>query len=164
MNFLMMKKKLFTKNECNEIISFSENENQWKKETNGVSYQIFMFKPNEFISEKIMKYVKEILGLSILTVNLAVLKYIEGDYFPRHTDRAGDGFNRDFLYNITLKLNDDYEGGEFLLKDKVFFADVGDVYHYKSTEFHEVKPITKGTRYTGLFYLRERDIEISKLI
>jgi predicted 2-oxoglutarate/Fe(II)-dependent dioxygenase YbiX len=159
-----MKKNLFTKNECNEIILFSENENQWKKITHEVSYQIFIFKPSESISNKIIKYSKEILGLSILTVNLAVLKYIEGDYFPRHTDRAGNGFNRDFLYNINLKLNDEYEGGEFLLNDKVLVADVGDVYHYKSTEFHEVKPITKGTRYTGLFYLRERDIGISKLI
>jgi hypothetical protein len=159
-----MRKNLFTKNECNEIISFSENENQWKKKTDGVSYQIFIFKPNKFISDKIMKYVKEILGLSILTVNLAVLKYIEGGYFPRHTDKDETEFNRDFLYNINLKLNDDYEGGEFLLNDNVFVADVGDVYHYKSTEFHEVKPITKGTRYTGLFYLRERDIGISKLI
>jgi Rps23 Pro-64 3,4-dihydroxylase Tpa1-like proline 4-hydroxylase len=159
-----MIKNLFTKNECNEIISFSENENQWEKKTNGVSYQIFIFKPDEFISDKIMKYAKEILGLSILTVNLAVLKYIEGDYFPRHTDRAETTFNRDFLYNINLKLNDEYEGGEFLLNDKVLVADVGDVYHYKSTEFHEVKPITKGTRYTGLFYLRERDIGISKII
>jgi hypothetical protein len=159
-----MRKNLFTKNECNEIISFSENENQWKKKTDGVSYQIFIFKPNEFISDKIMKYAKEILGLSILTVNLAVLKYIEGGYFPRHTDRSETAFNRDFLYNINLKLNDEYEGGEFLLNDNVFLADVGDVYHYKSTEFHEVKPITKGTRYTGLFYLRERDIGISKLI
>jgi predicted 2-oxoglutarate/Fe(II)-dependent dioxygenase YbiX len=159
-----MRKNLFTKNECNEIISFSENENQWIKKTDGVSYQIFIFKPNEFISDKIMKYAKEILGLSILTVNLAVLKYIEGGYFPRHTDRAENGFNRDFLYNINLKLNDEYEGGDFFLNDKLFTAEVGDVYHYKSTEFHEVKPITKGTRYTGLFYLRERDIGISKLI
>jgi Rps23 Pro-64 3,4-dihydroxylase Tpa1-like proline 4-hydroxylase len=159
-----MQKKLFTKNECNEIISFCEKENQWKKISNGVDYQIFLFTPSESISDKIIKYSKEILGLSILNVNLAVLKYVEGDYFPRHIDRAGNGFNRDFLYNINLKLNDEYEGGEFLLNDRVFIAEVGDVYHYKSTEFHEVKPITKGVRYTGLFYLRERDIGISKII
>jgi hypothetical protein len=159
-----MKKNLFTKNECNEIILFSENENQWKKITHEASYQIFIFKPSESISNKIIKYSKEILGLSILTVNLAVLKYVEGDYFPRHIDRAGNGFNRDFLYNINLKLNDEYEGGDFFLNDKLFTAEVGDVYHYKSTKFHEVKPIIKGIRYTGLFYLRERDIGISKII
>jgi Rps23 Pro-64 3,4-dihydroxylase Tpa1-like proline 4-hydroxylase len=159
-----MQKKLFTKNECNEIISFCEKENQWEKINNGVNYQIFLFSPNESISDRIINYSKELLGLSILNVNLAVLKYIEGDYFPRHIDRGETGFNRDFLYNINLKLNDDYEGGDFLLNDKVFVAEVGDVYHYKSTEFHEVKPITKGIRYTGLFYVRERDIGVSKII
>lgn len=159
-----MKKKLFTKNECDQIILFSENMNQWKTITNEVSYKIFFFEPNESVSMKIMEYAKQVLGLSIMTVNLAVLKYVEGDYFPRHTDRLGKGFNRDFLYNINLKLNDEYEGGEFFLNDNLFTAEVGDVYHYKSTEFHEVKPITKGTRYSGLFYLRERDVAISKII
>jgi hypothetical protein len=160
-----MRKKLFTKNECNEIISFSENENQWKKINNGADYYIFLFKPNQFISDKIIHYSKEILGLSILNVNLGVLKYVEGGGFPRHTDRNEEiELNKDFLYNINLKLNDEYEGGDFFLNDKLFSADVGDVYHYKSTEFHEVKPITKGIRYMGLFYLRERDIGISKII
>jgi hypothetical protein len=159
-----MKKKLFSKNECQQIILFSENKNQWKTITDEVSYKIFFFEPNESVSKKIMEYAEEVLGLSILTVNLAVLKYIEGDYFPRHTDRLGNGFNRDFLYNINLKLNDEYEGGEFFLNDNLFTAEVGDVYHYKSTEFHEVKPVTKGIRYSGLFYLRERDIGISKII
>jgi hypothetical protein len=160
-----MRKKLFTKNECDEIISFSENQNRWKEVNDGGIYKIVFFTPNEYISNEIIEYGKEILGLSILNVNMAVIKYLEGDCFPRHIDRDKNyELNRDFLYNINLKLNDEYEGGEFFLKDKLFYAEVGDVYHYKSTEFHEVKPITKGIRYTGLFYIRERDIGISKII
>jgi hypothetical protein len=160
-----MRKKLFTKNECDEIISFSENQNRWKEVNDGGIYKIVFFTPNEYISNKIIEYGKEILGLSILNVNMAVIKYLEGDCFPRHIDRDKNyELNRDFLYNVNLKLNDEYEGGEFFLKDNLFYAEVGDVYHYKSTEFHEVKPITKGIRYTGLFYIRERDIGISKLI
>lgn len=160
-----MRKKLFTKNECDEIISFSENQNRWKEVNDGGIYKIVFFTPNEYISNEIIEYGKEILGLSILNVNMAVIKYLEGDCFPRHIDRDKNyELNRDFLYNINLKLNDEYEGGEFFLKDNLFYAEVGDVYHYKSTEFHEVKPITKGIRYTGLFYIRERDIGISKLI
>jgi len=160
-----MRKKLFTKNECDEIISFSENQNRWKEVNDGGIYKIVFFTPNECISNEIIEYGKEILGLSILNVNMAVIKYLEGDCFPRHIDRDKNyELNRDFLYNVNLKLNDEYEGGEFFLKDNLFYAEVGDVYHYKSTEFHEVKPITKGIRYTGLFYIRERDIGISKLI
>lgn len=157
-----MHKKLFTKNECNEIIKFSEEQNIWIDYSH---YQTFTFQPKENISSKIINYGKEQLGLSILNINLGVIRYLEGNHFPRHIDRNKKiEFNKDFVYNINLKLNDDYEGGEFFLNDKLFVADVGDLYHYKSTEYHEVKPITKGIRYTGLFYIRERDLGISKII
>jgi hypothetical protein len=160
-----MYKKLFTKNECDDLISFAEGQNEWEKITDFSSYQIFTFQPGNHVSDRIINYGREKLGLSILSVNLAVLKYEVGDHFPRHIDRTQEKeFNKDFLYNINVKLNDDYEGGEFFLNDKLFVADVGDVYHYKSTEFHEVKLVTKGLRYSGLFYIRERDLGVSKLI
>jgi hypothetical protein len=44
-----MRKKLFTKNECDEIILFSENQNRWKEINNGAVYSIVFFKPNEFM-------------------------------------------------------------------------------------------------------------------
>jgi hypothetical protein len=160
-----MYKKLFAKNECDDLISFAEGQDKWKNVSGFSSYQIITFQPNDYVSDKIINYGRETLGLSILSVNMAVLKYQVGDHFPRHIDRNKEHeFNKDFLYNINVKLNDDYEGGEFFLNDKLFVADVGDVYHYKSTEFHEVKPVTKGLRYTGLFYIRERDLGVSKLI
>jgi hypothetical protein len=160
-----MYKKLFAKNECDDLISFAEGQNKWKKVSGFSSYQIFIFQPSVHVSDKIINYGRETLGLLILCVNMAVLKYQVGDYFPRHIDKnKGYEFNKDFLYNINVKLNDNYEGGEFFLNEKLFVADVGDVYHYKSTEVHEVKPITKGLRYTGLFYIRERDLGVSKLI
>jgi predicted 2-oxoglutarate/Fe(II)-dependent dioxygenase YbiX len=160
-----MHKKLFTKSECDEIVSFAEDQDRWQTINDSAKYQIIIFQPNEYISNKIIKYGKERLGLSILTVNLAVIKYLEGDHFPRHIDRNKEyEFNKDFVYNINIKLNDEYEGGEFFLNDELFVAEVGDVYHYKSTEFHEVKTITKGVRYSGLFYVRERDLGVSKII
>jgi hypothetical protein len=157
-----MHKKLFTDTECSEIIRFSEKQNKW---VNNSHYQIFVFQPDESISNKIIKYGKEKLGLSILNVNLGVIKYLVGDSYPRHIDRNQEiEFNKDFVYNINLKLNDEYEGGEFFLNDELLIAEVGDVYHYKSTQYHEVKPITNGIRYSGLFYIRERDLGISKII
>lgn len=158
----IIQKKVFTKNECNEIIEFSEKEKKWIDKSH---YQISLFQPNEYISNKIINYVKTHIGLSILNVNLGVIKYLVGGSYPRHIDRNKNiEFNKDFVYNINLKLNDDYEGGNFFLNDELFFAEVGDLYHYKSTQYHEVKPITKGIRYTGLFYIRERDLGISKII
>lgn len=157
-----MHKKLFTKNECNNIIKFSEEQNNW---TDNSHYQIITFEPNEYISNKIINYTKEHIGLSILNVNLGVIKYLVGNSYPRHIDRNKEiEFNKDFIYNINLKLNDDYIGGDFFLNDELFYTEVGDVYHYKSTQYHEVKPILDGIRYIGLFYIRERDVRISKII
>ena len=163
-----MHKKLFTKNECNDIIKFCEEQNDWKRPyLYGYEphYHIYTFQPEEFISNKIINYGKKHFGLSVMNVNLGVIRYSVGDHFPRHIDRnPNTEFNKDFVYNVNLKLNDDYEGGEFFLNDKLFVAEVGDLYHYKSTEYHEVKTITKGIRYTGLFYVRERDLGKSKII
>jgi len=60
-------------------------------------------------------------------------------------------------------LNDDYEGGEFWLDDELFQGNLpGHVYYYNSTQWHEVKPVTKGIRYSLLCFVRERDLIIKE--
>lgn len=159
-----MEKKLFTREECNSIIEESEllqNYKVFKK--NGCSYQMTVFTPNENISSKIIQYTKTHLNLEITNVNLAVVKYLIGDYIGRHIDRNPENeFNKNFIYNINTRLNDDYTGGQFYLNDNPFYSEVGDTYHYKSTIWHESKPVTDGVKYTALFYIREQDVEIKK--
>lgn len=155
----------FTKKECDSIIQYTESLNNWEfKESENYSYSVSSVNLSDEISNKIKLYLKNILNLSLLNVNTLLIKYNVNDYMGRHYDRNdGTDFNKDFLYNINVRLNDDFEGGEFYLKDKIFESQVGDVYHYKSTEWHEVKPITHGVRYVALFYIRERDIGINKI-
>jgi tetratricopeptide (TPR) repeat protein len=86
--------------------------------------------------------------------------------YPLLVNYCCEGQN-DVAYNFYRIVKDFYENKYLTLvnlNDKLFVAEVGDVYHYKSTEYHEVKPITGGIRYTGLFYIRERDLGISKII
>ena len=163
-------KLLFSKEECRDIINFAESKNNWKRinyVTKSFPVKYFLQNINEltFFSERIKEYISSETQFVINDSGVMILKYIEGDMFPRHNDRdTRKEFNSDFLYNINIVLNDDYEGGEFYLNDKPFIGnDVGVVYHYKSTHYHEVKEITKGTRYSALFYLRERDIVSSKI-
>ena len=55
-------------------------------------------------------------------------------------------------------LNDEFEGGEFYLNDTKLEGNTpGIAYTYNSFEFHEVKPVTSGIRYSMLCYVRERD-------
>ena len=157
---------LLTPIQCNELISIAENNLNWN--THDVkklqSYKVASFNtlPSFFV-KIINEYVEKELKVTLSNISFSILKYEPNDFFAKHIDRElSKEFNKDFLYNLNIKLNSDFKGGEFLLEGNIFNADVGDLYHYKSTQYHEVLPITEGIRYTGLVYIRERDIKIAK--
>jgi len=148
--------------ECNDIIKLSEEMEWVYKKSDNYSFKRCFFRLPSNIENKILKYTEETLKIKLKTnvLSFAVLKYEKGDSFGRHMDRfQSTEFNKDFVYNINLKLNKNYEGGKFYHLDKEFSPNIGDVYYYNSTDYHEVKPIKSGTRYTGLIYIRERDLK-----
>ena len=162
---MIERSNLLTVDQCNELISIAEAGNTWKVySTPKKSYKVSgLDSLPSFFVDIINEYSRKKLKVTLSNMSFAVLKYEPTDFFAKHTDRhLSKEFNKDFLYNLNIKLNSDFEGGEFLLEDTTFNADVGDLYHYKSTQYHEVLPITKGIRYTGLVYIRERDIETTK--
>lgn len=157
---------LLTVNQCKELILTAENNLNWNthKLKRIHSYKVVEFNllPSFFV-KIINEYVEKELKVTLSKISFSILKYEPNDFFAKHIDRdLKKEFNKDFLYNLNIKLNSDFEGGEFLLEDNILNADVGDLYHYKSTQYHEVLPITKGIRYTGLVYIRERDIKTAK--
>lgn len=158
---MIEKSNLLTVDQCNELISIAEAGNTWKVySTSKMSYKVtgLDLLPSFFV-EIINEYSRKKLKVTLSNISFSVLKYEPADFFSKHIDRdSSKEFNKDFLYNLNIKLNSDFEGGEFLLEDNIFNAGVGDLYHYKSTQYHEVLPITKGIRYTGLVYIRERDV------
>lgn len=168
-------KQLITREECNKVIAFAESKQKWVRNipdklrpNNGDgNYEVCDISDLTWYKEKLVEYALEELGLKLYTASIAVMKYKEGSKFPRHTDRNRTSeFNMDFRYNINVVLNDDFEGGEFWLDDKPVVGNTpGVVYHYNSDQWHEVKEVTRGTRYTTLFYVRDRDlIEEKKLL
>lgn len=163
--------KLFTDEECKEVIKFLENRNKWdyirRSEPNDelyAEYYVSKFIENDFVSEKFKTYIKKEFSFDVNVANVAALKYLPNFKFGRHIDRSYHlEFNKDFLYNINVTLNDDYEGGEFWLDDELFEGNLpGYVYCYNSTQWHEIKPITKGIRYSLLCFVRERDLIIKE--
>lgn len=156
-----------SKNKCNELIDLAETKSKWIRisKNRSKSYYVCSIDLDDVLESGIKTYCKSNMNLDIKNVNVFILRYEPGDYFNRHIDQNEHSeFNRDFLYNVNVRLNDDFEGGEFWLNDKPFHRPIGEVYHYKSTEWHEVKKITKGKRYTALFYIRYRDIKDNKKI
>ena len=90
-----------------------------------------------------------------------VAKYEVGDHYKTHMDSIGTHSTRYLakdnpnLHNKTRKmsmsliLNDDYEGGDLILygAGKVK-QEIGSMVFFPSFLLHEVRPVTKGTRYS----------------
>jgi len=143
---------------CRYLIELSESKNLWERvKTNG-SYYFTLFEVEDGeIKDLIIQYCSEYLNLDISTINVGILKYIKGDLIQKHIDSGSS--NNPLIYNINVLLNDNYEGGEFYLNDQPHLKPMGEIYHYRSIEYHEVKKVKKGVRYCALFYIRYRDIK-----
>jgi predicted 2-oxoglutarate/Fe(II)-dependent dioxygenase YbiX len=161
-------KRLFTIEECKEIINHAENDDtyQWEEkienDSNGdlfLRYFVKSLNTHVFAREKFQKFVNDEFSFNVHNTNLYILKYLSGFKFGRHFDRnLSKELNRDFVYNVNVVLNDDFEGGEFWLDDNLLENNKpGMVYYYDSLQWHEVKEIKNGVRYSILCYVRERD-------
>jgi predicted 2-oxoglutarate/Fe(II)-dependent dioxygenase YbiX len=158
--------KLFTIDECSEIVKFIESKSEWvyihNQYDDGQTFSQYFYmdlNDNDLVINKFKNYVKERFNFKLDTINIHVIKYLEGYKFDRHIDRVEHREkNKDFVFNINVVLNDEFEGGEFWLDDKLLVGNTpGMVYYYNSDQWHEVKPVTKGVRYSMLCYVRERD-------
>jgi predicted 2-oxoglutarate/Fe(II)-dependent dioxygenase YbiX len=85
-------------------------------------------------------------------------RYSEGGFMSQHPDSIHHSHGQQYGYpHVTalLILNDDFEGGEFYLADKEFKLEKGSSIVFPSNFIypHEVKVITKGTRWSILTWL-----------
>jgi len=88
-----------------------------------------------------------------------LLKYSVGDHYKVHTDQFATAPRQ---LSIIMNLNDDYEGGELIFTDqkqneiKTYNLGKGSIVFFPSNFMypHSIKPITKGTRYSIVAWLR----------
>ena len=81
-------------------------------------------------------------NVKFLANNIQFAKYTKGDHFDWHED-----YNQ--INTIVILLNDDFEGGEFEVKDtEPLNLKTGDCVMIPSLVSHRVKPITSGIRYS----------------
>lgn len=93
---------------------------------------------NKKLVDTILKYIT--LEEDEVIYSLHYIKYESGYYAKRHLDIKA---NKTYL----IMLNDNFEGGELYVNDKLVSFKQGDMVVFDGqTEYHEVKEITSGCR------------------
>ena len=85
-------------------------------------------------------------------------KYPEGGFMSRHVDNIHHSHGQHYGYpqvSSLLFLNDDYEGGEFIVAGEIFFPKKGSAIIFPSNFMypHEVGIVIKGTRWSIISWL-----------
>lgn len=169
---LIEKKHLFSKEECESIINLSQELNQIKPygyNINNlkldVSYSVWAVDRNDktqWIFDKIHSYFENETNLKIKKEldKIFIHKYIKGQKFAKHADTL----YKTQIYNVGVCLNDNYEGGEFVLYNPEFsiVKKQGTIYTFLSTRTHEVKEILNGERWSIIGFLHIDNLESPK--
>tara|TARA_B100000519_G_scaffold21826_1_gene15516 strand:+ start:193 stop:756 length:564 start_codon:yes stop_codon:yes gene_type:complete len=139
-----------------EAIYLSYNEVIQKKLDVRKSIDDNIFK---IVNASLEKYMKNCNALDYINVKgdtgYILLKYNTGDYVREHVD-TWSGENR--TLSCSMILNDDYEGGELAFFDGKYKLNPkkGDIVIFPSsfTYPHQVLPVTSGTRYAVITWIR----------
>jgi Rps23 Pro-64 3,4-dihydroxylase Tpa1-like proline 4-hydroxylase len=87
---------------------------------------------------------------------ITLLEYNVGDFFGKHADGPSYESNNDIaILSGGYLLNEDFEGGEFIINDKKLDTPIGSIFTFGRNEMHEVNPVTKGTRYSLHFVVNK---------
>ena len=107
----------------------------------------------------IKKYSEEHELFSVIHhTDFRVNKYSEGGFMSKHCDNIHHSHGQKYGFpqvSSLLFLNDNYEGGEFVVADEVYNTKKGSALIFPSYFMfpHEVKPITKGTRWSIITWI-----------
>ena len=85
-------------------------------------------------------------------------KYSEGGFMSKHCDNIHHSHGQEYGFpqvSALLFLSDDYKGGEFVVAGEVYNPKKvsGIIFPSNFLNPHEVKPVTKGTRWSALTWL-----------
>ena len=165
---IINQKVLFSIEECNSIISLSKsNLKEWfSKDRSYNSYAINYNKNTEWIFDRLKLFFESETNIKIqkLKEQVHFHKFNKGDWFSKHNDIRD---NR--LYAVGVLLNDDFGDGDFKLynpSEQILNKTIGNTYLFDVRIEHEITPITKGERYSLLWFLQNEHIksQTNKLI
>ena len=166
---ILKEKILFSKEECDYIINLSKELDEIPPYTSNknlkISYSVWPLdrdNKTQWIFDKIYKYFENetILKIKKELDRIFIHKYTKGQSFAKHADT---GYETQ-IHNIGVCLNDNYEGGEFILYNPEFFLPKkeGEIYTFPSARMHEVKEILNGERWSIIGFLHIDNLDFPK--
>ena len=163
---LLKEKILFTKQECESILSYSTNfSKNWEKNDRKYSSQLINYSLEaKWLFNRLIEFTEAVSDIKIKKIKETIHfhKFVKGDWFDKHNDVLD---NR--MYAVGVLLNNNFEGGDFKLYNPIeqtLNKVVGNTYLFDVRIEHEIVPILDGERFSLLWFLQKENIKTNKLI
>jgi hypothetical protein len=166
---------LFTKDECDYLIGLKNKypllgENGRWDEFDNFRYKFYAFDypPDiDWVIDRMCNYFEEQMHLHIFfrPTALNLHHYTSGDEFGKHID-TGTPIKE---WNVGIILNEDFEGGDYLVFDEndepvVIDKKIGNVCIYQSQTPHQVTPIINGERWAIAMFIHKFRMQPGRLL
>lgn len=157
----------FNTEECDRIINLSKKLERVDRDESPrpISYTFYSIGINDntkWIFDRLDEYFYSSTGIRVKKSLDAVhlFNYSVGDRFLRHRDI----YYENQAFNIGACLNEDYEGGDFVLYEPTYTTlpkKTGEIYTFKHSYEHEVMEVTKGNRWSiiGFYFYENLDLK-----
>ena len=161
----------FTNEECTLIINLSNKLPKIRRDESprAISYDYYSIGVNsdtKWIFDRLDLYFTTQTGIHVIKQLDAIhlFDYSVGDKFTKHRDI----YYENQIYNIGVCLNDDYDGGEFVLYEpeyKILPKKIGEIYTFNHSYEHEVLEVKNGHRWSliGFYFYENLNIKKSLL-
>ncbi len=158
--------KIYNNTELEFLNNFWENIDYRKSGDRSYEFAV-LTNDNNGIIEKLLNWFEIESGekLKHKNYNLIIHKFNVGDWFDKHTDTLEDEYESR-AYVLGFHINDDYEGGEYILynPDTIVDKTPGVPYFFRSNRLHEITKITKGNRKSALIFINHNDLVKKNLL
>lgn len=162
---MLLQKQIFSKDECNTIINKIKKIEtyEWQRpDRKYTSSQIYKSNETIWIFDKLKDYFECETNNKLLD-NIEKIhfhKFAVNDFFNEHNDLRDER-----LFSIGVILNNEYEGGEFVLygNEKISInKNIGNCYIFDAGIQHEILKVTSGVRYTMIVFIKKDNIVLKK--
>ena len=126
--------------------------------------------PQEYV-DRFLDWIETKIGKKIYNrkkYDLLLKRFKEGEYLDYHTDSDYSNTSWNVEYAAGFHVNDDYEGGEFVVyengKERAIGNQVGVPYIFSADTHHKINKVKSKIRYSIILFVYNNSIDTSTLI